>query len=154
MTTVRHICVGFFVGCCLFFLFKSVFYSIGFFVGSWLIDIDHLWQYWQSTGLNFKNLFAPREFFRFISLKTSEFKKRPFLHLLPLHSLEFLCLLYFLAQISGSLIRNLLLGSLLGCVVHLFLDDISLYKMTGVKFTKRVHSIVEFFTRRSFFGNQ
>jgi len=84
-----------------------VFYSIGFFVGSWLIDIDHLWQYWQSTGLNFKNLFAPREFFRFISLKTSEFKKRPFLHLLPLHSLEFLCLLYFLAQISGSLIRKL-----------------------------------------------
>lgn len=148
MTISRHVSFGFLIGLLSYFLFRNAFYSIGFLLGSCLIDIDHLWQYWWATGFSLKKILAVKVFFKFISFKTAEFKEEPFLHLLPMHTVEFLCLLYFLGLGSNSLIiKNLLWGSLIGCAVHMFLDDISLYNLSG-NFTKRSHFITEFIARK------
>lgn len=154
MSPQKHLLVGVGGGIAVGLFSGNPYLGVGFFMGSWAIDLDHLWQYWRIN--NFDKPFSVKEFFKFNDKHGRKFGENPYLHLLFGHTVEINLLLLFLAMLLGDPISLLFWGMLFGSMIHLALDDINMYRgyVKRGKFPwfmfKRCHSIVEFYIRKYF----
>jgi len=143
MSPGKHVAMGVAGGTLIYIVSRNIALSAGFFIGSWIADFDHVWQYWRMN--HFKKPFAVKDFLKFNDALTEKFiNGQPWLHVLFLHSIEFLLLILALG----------LYGVLSGMVIHLILDDIFLYRYVKGNFLKRAHSIVEYYIRSRVFKEQ
>lgn len=152
MTLKTHLKVGLVLGVTSYIISRQWPIALGFFAGSVFIDFDHVWQYWRMN--NFSRPLSVRNFFKFNDGLTEKFfGGATWLHLLFMHTLEFLLLLFFLAKNLGEypLLKSGLQSALAAIILHILLDDAELIRRSGWGFLKRAHSVIEFFVRRVFF---
>lgn len=151
MSPAKHVAMGITGGVAIYTISRDTAQAIGFFIGSWAIDLDHVWQYWRIN--HFEKPFAVKDFLKFNDALTEKFiNGQTWLHVLFMHTIEFFLTLLILAlSLNNYIIIQLLYGALIGIFIHLVLDDIFLYKYVGVKFLKRAHSLIEYHARKRIF---
>ena len=115
--------------------------ALVFWLAAVLVDLDHHWNFVWRSGL--RDLFNIRKMFAFHGLIFGSRPGKDFLGIDPLHTLEFLLLLFFLKVLFPSWVLH---SIFLGCVVH-FLTDIVHQIRHGRTFV-RAYSFIEYAIRR------
>jgi len=112
MKPVSHLCVSIITGVTTFLATRDMYSSISCFLAGWLVDIDHVWDFYKNVGKDF----TVKKFLK--TFEDGEIKKA----YLYLHSYELLfgliCLCFF------SHFNYLLSFTTLGFAIHLFFDQI------------------------------
>ena len=106
-----HLATAAALGACAYFQTGSIDLVVGCVAGAFLIDVDHYLDYLFVEG-QWRRPF-PADFLKYY------FTAAPRMFVLPLHSFELMAVLTGVATMSGS---ELLIGYLLGAVVHLVCD--------------------------------
>lgn len=145
MSPIGHFKVGVFGGAAIHIIFNDLSLAVSFLLGSFLItDVDHFIAY--CLEVEFKEIFNIKKIVAFHHTRGEEFSRVAFLHLYPLHSIEFLTLLMI-----GYNYSYFFSGLFWGCFIHIVCDDLALFLKTGLNFQKRCHSIIEYLIRRFIF---
>lgn len=97
-----------------------------------------------------KQLLDPREMLKYNDMLTDRaFNKGIWLHLLFMHTFEFLIILYIIMiSLDNIFYKDIILAALLAILLHLYLDDYDIGRNTGWGFLKRAHSVIEYFVRK------
>ena len=143
----KHLATGIIGSAAIYAFTRNIPLTAGFFMGSWAIDLDHVWIFWRET--NFSRIFDVKGMINYHSkLRFEQLIKKPFLHLLHFHTIEFLLGVLLLAIYLPS-ISAPLQGLFIGMLLHIIIDDIGLLKV--MSFHKRCHSIIEYNIRKYIF---
>ncbi len=140
----KHLAAGVIGGIATYAFTKNILLAAGFFMGSWAIDLDHVWIFWRKT--NFSKIFDVRGMVNYHSKQ--KFLRQPFLHLLHFHNIEFLSGVLFLAVYFPG-ISVPLWGLFAGMLLHIIIDDIELFRDRTLH--QRCHSVIEYIIRKYIF---
>lgn len=144
----KHLAAGVIGGIATYAFTGNIQLAAGFFMGSWAIDLDHVWIFWRET--KFSRIFDMKGMMDYHSKQRFEqFTQKPFLHLLHFHTIEFL-LGFLLLAIYFPSISALPLGLFTGALLHIIIDDIG-FSSKVMSFHKRCHSIIEYNVRKYIF---
>lgn len=148
-SSVSHLVVGLGGGVATQIITGSETAAFGFLFSSVAIDLDHVWVYWLEK--KFSRMFDFKRIFEYHNKeKLEQFVKKPFLHLLPFHTVEFIFLFLLGAIFLTGIISALFWGAIVGMLFHIIMDDFALFRLKGGCF-KRCHSVFEYFIRKNFF---
>ena len=112
MKPVSHLCVSIITGVTTFLATRDMYSSISCFLAGWLVDIDHVWDFYKNFGKDFNVK-------RFVNACENGEIKKTYLYF---HSYELLFGLIFLCFLTHF--NYLLSFTTLGFAIHLFFDQI------------------------------
>lgn len=112
MKPINHLGVSFITGVVTFFTTRAILPSVACFLAGWLIDVDHIWDFYTNgcKGFSIKRFGQ--------AMDNGEIKRAHFY----LHSYELLLILVLLCFVTQF--NYLLPFTTLGFAIHLFLDQI------------------------------
>ena len=112
MKPVGHLGVSIITGVVAFLITKTISPSIACFLVGWLVDVDHIWDFYKNAGKDFNVR-------RFVNAFENGEIKKAYLYF---HSYELLFILILLCFVTRF--NHFLSFTTLGFAVHLFFDQI------------------------------
>ena len=112
MKPICHLGVSIITGVAIFLTTKDIYSSISCFLAGWLVDIDHIWDFYKNVGKGFTIK-------RFLNAFENEEIKKSYIYF---HSYELLLGLVFLCFFTHF--NYLLAFTTLGFAIHLLFDQV------------------------------